>query len=78
MQSAAKHLTIRRNNQHVSRSLSTVSLHCDLFSFMPSTRRDPSVAAFPLDDVEEQVSGLPPLLAGEDRRGRHAERSISP
>ncbi len=70
MQSEAKHLIIRRNNQHVSRSLSTVSLHCDIFPFMTSTWRDPSVAALPLDDVGEQASKFPPLLAGEVGRGR--------
>jgi len=62
------------------KSFSIDLLHCDFTIFITSKRRDPTVAAFPLDDVGEQASRFPPLLAGEARRGRHAERqrSISP
>ncbi len=65
MQSAAKHLTITKSNQHVSLDLSTALLHCDFSSLMTTTWRDPSVVSLPLDDVREQANGFLPCWWGD-------------
>jgi len=68
------------DKQPASKPICRLTQFIRLIPVMTGVWRDPSVAALPLDDIEKQVSGLPPLMAGEVRRGRHAERqrSISP